>query len=258
MNYWIVQNNQVASYNSKKLPLLSVLETPAVSETLPYIIAAAGSGGKTTLVFHLLEEALKGQRSVLLSTTTHMFLPEALLKNGLALGTLLKPPIQRGDWVKCKSPKPHDLFRVGAEKELLLIEADGSRNLPLKAPDCHEPVIPPKTGCIPVVFGLSALGKPIAQVCHRYSLLSDCPFAAPFLPDGSESLVTPQLMGVMMRELYLRPLTEKYPDARIFPVWNQADTPDALTDAKQAARACNWPFQLITYFKENERIFPGS
>jgi len=45
----------------------------------------------------------------------------------------------------------------------LLIEADGSRQRPLKAPASHEPVIPNWVDTVAVVAGLSALGSPLTE-----------------------------------------------------------------------------------------------
>jgi molybdenum cofactor cytidylyltransferase len=45
----------------------------------------------------------------------------------------------------------------------LLIEADGSRQLPLKAPAVHEPPIPAFADPVVVVAGLSGLGKPLSS-----------------------------------------------------------------------------------------------
>jgi molybdenum cofactor cytidylyltransferase len=50
----------------------------------------------------------------------------------------------------------------------LLIEADGSRRRPLKAPASHEPVIPGWASSVGVVAGLSGLGWPLnAEWVHR-------------------------------------------------------------------------------------------
>jgi molybdenum cofactor cytidylyltransferase len=50
----------------------------------------------------------------------------------------------------------------------LLIEADGSRQKPIKAPDTHEPPIPNFVKTVIVVAGLSGLGKPLGEeTVHR-------------------------------------------------------------------------------------------
>jgi molybdenum cofactor cytidylyltransferase len=56
----------------------------------------------------------------------------------------------------------------------LLLEADGSRLRPAKAPAEHEPNIPPFVDGVVVVFGLSALGMPLNEKwVHRVERFSD-------------------------------------------------------------------------------------
>jgi probable selenium-dependent hydroxylase accessory protein YqeC len=45
----------------------------------------------------------------------------------------------------------------------LLVEADGSRGLPVKAPGPEEPVIPPGTDIVLGVVGFDALGSPLDE-----------------------------------------------------------------------------------------------
>jgi len=55
----------------------------------------------------------------------------------------------------------------------MLIEADGSRQLPLKAPAEHEPAIPDFVDTVVVVAGLSGLGKPLtSEWVHRPELFA--------------------------------------------------------------------------------------
>ena len=51
--------------------------------------------------------------------------------------------------------------------DFLLIEADGSRQLPLKFPQQHEPVLHPKSTLVIGLCGIDAYEKPINEVCHR-------------------------------------------------------------------------------------------
>ena len=44
------------------------------------------------------------------------------------------------------------------------------RDRPIKAPATHEPVIPPASALVVAVAGLSALGRPLDEVCHRPEL----------------------------------------------------------------------------------------
>ena len=66
------------------------------------------------------------------------------------------------------SPK----FLVAARKSFghVLCEADGSRRLPLKWHRADEPCIPAGTDLLIQVAGLSALGRPAAEVLHRHEL----------------------------------------------------------------------------------------
>jgi molybdenum cofactor cytidylyltransferase len=56
----------------------------------------------------------------------------------------------------------------------LLIEADGSRQRPLKAPDDAEPCIPPFVELVAVMVGLSGLGKSVSEAhIHRPQRFSE-------------------------------------------------------------------------------------
>ena len=53
------------------------------------------------------------------------------------------------------------------EADYVLVEADGSRGLPLKAHAPHEPVIPPNSNPVICVVGAAGFYHPADQVCHR-------------------------------------------------------------------------------------------
>jgi molybdenum cofactor cytidylyltransferase len=61
------------------------------------------------------------------------------------------------------------LYKIAKNERVpLLVEADGSRQRPLKAPGVHEPPIPEFAGIVVVVAGLAALGKPLTgEWVHR-------------------------------------------------------------------------------------------
>ena len=245
MNYQVKSHDLWTEYNSEQHPLLPLLKK-LVGRMEPLTIAAAGAGGKTTLLLHLAEECAKQNTSVLVTTTTHMLLPEDQLGIPAAagkitwLGTPAAPVFRKNGWIKCQAPAPKALELYRRNHALTLIEADGSRMLPLKIPDCREPVIADRTDLLLVVYGLSALGQPLSRICHRPELL-------PASCRGADC-VTPDLMGTLMKEYYLDPMAEKYPGMRLIPVWNQADTPERICAAKTAARCCGRDFQLITSF----------
>ena len=126
------------------------------------VIALSGGGGKTTLMFRLAAElAASGQR-VVTTMTTRIFvsqmaqaphtlvlhgegallaqLPEALAEYGhvlIAGSTMVEQD-------KVQGVPPEFLDRIAAQPavDVVIVEADGSRRLPFKAPAQHEPVIP--------------------------------------------------------------------------------------------------------------------
>ncbi len=126
------------------------------------ITAVIGSGGKTSLLCRLASE-LSGR--VLLCTTTHMFpqSPFALRAEAwegvLCIGT----PTDSG-----KITAPSQRFEeLAALADYVLVEADGSKHLPLKAHEAHEPVIPPNCNQVITVVGASGLNRPIEETVHR-------------------------------------------------------------------------------------------
>jgi probable selenium-dependent hydroxylase accessory protein YqeC len=67
--------------------------------------------------------------------------------------------------------------------DVVLVEADGSRRLPLKAPGDHEPVLPPGTDLVVGVVGLDGLGRPMdGRSVHRPELFARVTGCAPGSP----------------------------------------------------------------------------
>lgn len=128
------------------------------------ITAIIGSGGKTSLLCRLASE-LSGR--VLICTTTHMFPPAEFpfaqraeaWEGVLCVGT----PTEMG-----KLTAPQQSFaELSALADYILVEADGSKHLPLKAHAPHEPVIPPNCRQVITVVGASGLNRPAEEAVHR-------------------------------------------------------------------------------------------
>lgn len=150
-------------------------------------LALVGAGGKTTALFQLGRQLSTLASTVFLSTTTHLATDQLAFADRHFViadpkdveGVGLPPP--PGILLFTGAPAGDD--RVGgvgkAELELLkgladhchipfLVEADGSRRLPLKAPAAYEPDIPPWAEQVVVLAGLSGLGKPLShEWVHR-------------------------------------------------------------------------------------------
>jgi molybdenum cofactor cytidylyltransferase len=156
-------------------------------------LAFSGSGGKTTALFCLGREYLEcaahdsaAPSTVFLAATTHIAVDQLQRADlhiviaeervtqplgGWPAGLLLftGQPGQDGRTVGLSR---FQIDRLFADSEVshfpLLIEADGSRQHPLKAPAPHEPVIPTWVDTVVVVVGLLGLGKPLtAEWVHR-------------------------------------------------------------------------------------------
>ena len=123
------------------------------------IVSVIGAGGKTSTLFTLGWQLAAAGKTVMLTTSTRIRPFENPFPAGLQLTAF---PSEKG---KLQGPEEPDLLAENADH--LLIEADGSKGLPVKAPADHEPAISKQTDHVIAVLGLSGIGKPIAQVCHR-------------------------------------------------------------------------------------------
>lgn len=140
------------------------------------IISIVGTGGKTTLLYQLGKE-LKSQCRVLLTTSTKIIKPSdenydyiytcmedyisdrIYRKNGI---TVLSKSINNENQ-KLLGIDDVDLELVINDYDVIVIEADGSRNLPLKGWKKHEPPILLRTNKTIGVFPIYILGEKISR-----------------------------------------------------------------------------------------------
>lgn len=178
-------------------------------------IAVVGSGGKTTLIKKLASRYRSEGKTVLITTTTHMFIEkdtlltddadtiiDILRETGYAMAG-----IPEGEKIKALSRKTYE--KVSSFADVVLVEADGSKRLPLKCPNASEPVIPENTDEIIVVCGLNAIGQKAKDVCHRLELVKAC------LGIADETMITASHVQRLVTEGYLKPLKASYPNAKI-------------------------------------------
>lgn len=145
------------------------------------LVAVVGAGGKTTLLLSLAAELSDAGHRVAVTTTTKMgsaqVLPAASVCHSPEPGEVADAVASCGlvfvvgtdDGSKITGPPPtaiDRLYRSGVV-DYVLVEADGARRKPFKAPADHEPVIPKATTVVVVVMGTDAIGGTIAEVCHR-------------------------------------------------------------------------------------------
>jgi len=202
----------------------------------PICLALVGAGGKSTTLFTLGKEL--GQ-SVILTASTHLAIEETKLadqhvvieqgfsydkvKSLLGMGiTLFTGKATERDFrvAGLGFEDLQKLWRLAEEKEChLLVEADGSRRLPVKAPADHEPPIPQWVDMVAVSVGLSCLGKPVDD---EHVFRTDNFFKLSGLTQG-QILNSEAVVKVLSHEN--GGLKNMPPTAKRVAILNQVDTP---------------------------------
>lgn len=162
------------------------------------VTAFVGGGGKTTAIARLAHE-LTGSGRVLVATTTRIYPPEfpVLIDpdvDALREAFLRQAVVAAGSAHGAKLGPPQNLEALYAISDYALIEADGARGLPLKAPAAHEPAIPASARMVVAVAGIDGIGRPVSAVHRpeRYAALIGKPLDAPVTPeDAATALLHP-------------------------------------------------------------------
>ena len=129
---------------------------------------------------HSEEEALKNSKVLLQRKVLSLW--NKSKRPILCLGTLEK----NGKL----SPFPMPFSNLEQMADYVLVEADGSKRLPGKAHGRNEPEIPKESQRTVLVFGASALHKPISEVIHRVEIFQN--FFTPSL--APDTLLTKELL----------------------------------------------------------------
>ncbi len=165
-------------------------------------IALVGGGGKTSLAMRLLAESRRKGWTALFTTTTklvaHQDQPAPLVvldEQAQVDLAALRGLVQREGWLILArqrlpewdetpagrrqkvggfAPEEVERFYQALEPDLLVVEADGSRHRPFKAPSVSEPLIPPETTLLVALAGLSVLGRRLdGESVHRPEVVSE-------------------------------------------------------------------------------------
>ncbi|WP_307974969.1 selenium cofactor biosynthesis protein YqeC [uncultured Parolsenella sp.] len=200
------------------------------------VVAVIGSGGKSTLLRTLAREAGERGARVVLATTTHFLAFEgiALVTSG-DMGDVVRALDEAGT-VCVGTPTGDALGRLGAPAfsmgklaraaDLVLVEADGSKRLPLKAHAGHEPVVPAEATLTVAVMGANGFGGRVGNVVHRAELLCER------LGCDANDEATPELMARSMTDEIARGLI-----APTHVIVNQAEGAECLAAARRFAAA---------------------
>ena len=231
-------------------------------------IAFIGAGGKTTAMFQVARQlSMTEKLPVIVTTTTHLGAWQILLADqhiiadssaplsGMGRGfhgvILITGPVEGN---RTTPLKDNVLFWLRENCELhdipLLIEADGSRQKPLKAPAENEPAIPRFSEQVIQVAGLSGLGKPLTEEhVHRpetFARLSGL---------NSEAIITSEALTNVL----IHPeggLKNMLPNVRRVMLLNQADVPELQAQANKMARKLLSAYDAVLVASlKHEQIF---
>ncbi|CAG0934185.1 Nicotine blue oxidoreductase [Thermoflexales bacterium] len=206
-------------------------------------LVLVGGGGKTTAMFALARE---WPGPVIVAATAHLAIAQAMLADRhffvddatsldvqlLSGVTLFTGPFnQAGKTLGLSANALQRVLELADQQHVpLLIEADGSKGLPLKAPAEHEPPIPDFVDNVIYVVGLSGLGNPLdGEHVHRPERFARLSGLAP------GDVVTPDAIATVLRDPS-GGLKNVPANARRVALLNQADTPELQAQAQVIAR----------------------
>jgi len=208
------------------------------------VVSFVGGGGKTSSMFRLASELSSAGFRVLTTTTTHIseeqarIAPSSIGLNELDLletrldefghTLLIGPPDGKGR-VLGSPPELIRSLRNRAGIDVILVEADGSRSRPFKAPGAHEPVVPDATTILVPIAGLNAIGTTLDEDhAHRSEIISSLtgqPLGTP-ITAGTIAGILPHPAGGAK---------QLPPGARLVPLLNKADSNAELAEGRKLA-----------------------
>ena len=215
------------------------------------VVAFVGGGGKTTAMFRLAEELVAQGKRVVTTTTTRIFAAQIqLAPRHWRLATKdwrleiekIRALLRESPHLLVVGATSEDGKALGVEPALIdelialdeidvvLIEADGSRMRPFKAPAEHEPVIPNSTTLLVPVVGIDAVGKTLNnEYVHRAELVS--------------KILNVPIGTILEKEHIARVLSDargglknKTPNARVIPLINKVENVEQLQNARAIAK----------------------
>jgi len=211
---------------------ISSLKLSTLLGIKPGVTAIIGGGGKTTLVYTLAGD-LQSSGPVIICTTTGMLRPSHIPVLTGTQDADVSGELKRSSVVcvgtdaengKLKAPVI-PLERLSKIARYVLVEADGSRGLPMKAHGVDEPVIPSSALQTILVIGASGFGRPIRDAAHRPALYASLAGAT------EDSIVTPELAARVALAENLH--------HRVFV--NQVDSELSLSAARELKNLLNCP-----------------
>jgi len=229
---------------------MNLLQALRIQPQAAQTLAFTGAGGKTTALFQLARQ----MPAAFVASSTHFGAWQSAMadlhlitdniedvKAAARRGVTLISGGMEDERIKPVSARLLDELRrfARAESTPLLVEADGSRQKPLKAPAAHEPPIPDFADAVIYVLGLSALGAPLTdERVHRaeiFAALSGWTMGRIILPEAALRVATHPQGG----------LKNIPAQARKIALSNQADTPQLQSIGGQMAQSLLGAFDSV-------------
>ena len=231
-----------------------------------HVVSLIGGGGKTTLLYALSAYCTAKGWRVLTATTTHIRKPVNVPwiavneEENTAWENARKERDrlwQQGTYVVAGTPAPHEKLTILPESirsewisdaDITFLEADGAKCLPCKFPAAYEPVILPQSDIVLAVAGLSALYRPLGEVCFRAELAIEawnrdvCEYGDAAYPKEGKRLLkevpiskdtplTPELLAWLLGSE--NGARKDISGRSFFVVLNQADTSERREDGRK-------------------------
>jgi len=196
------------------------------------LLALVGGGGKTSALLTVSSELAGRGWRVIASTTTKVGSSVAASMRVLTLtgeepaDELVRATSDSGRVFLCSGrgadgkllgvdPRTLALIKERGLADAIIVEADGARQMPLKAPGDHEPIVPSCADVVSPFAGLDALGLAIEPgKVHRPELL---------LRLACSDRVTPEVIADVLCA-GAGGMKGVPPGARVCPVLNKLDT----------------------------------
>lgn len=217
------------------------------------VVAFAGAGGKSGSILQVSSELAEGGLTVLVVPTTKMSLEEArgigpvvTSEDPDELRGKIKTLFSEGNGCVAAGSAMISRNRVGgvepdlvsdlaAVADVLLVEADGSRQRPIKGTADHEPALPDAATLVVAVGNVAALGSPVDEEhVHRPALFSDLTGV------GHGQSITPRAFA---RALVEGSLAKVSPNTRTAALITGVEPGRTMADASIIAREL-WRFGL--------------
>ena len=180
---------------------------------MAYVISVCGAGGKTTYIYEEAHKLLKLNKKVAVITTTRMRNDKEITD------LLLLDNKDKIDFSKVNTfgiIKDNHLTYVGDDIykkicdvfDVVFIEADGSRCMPIKIPNLDfEPIIKDNTNEIVITYSPFAYNRNIKDVCFRYEEMeAEC---FPY------TIVNKEIIEDLYDKFYVSYIKQKFPNKNI-------------------------------------------